>query len=273
MRWCEAITIEVLTLRTIRTIIGLAVVFYLTFAIRQVRADDWGTLSGRFVYDGKAPAPEKIDTGGKDPEVCGKHPLVDESLIVDPDGGLANVYIYVRTKDVKVAPEYEKTASDKVVLDNKNCRFEPHALAMRTTQTLDVKNSDPVGHNTNASLEANAPFNGIISVGTDSEQKLTSAETYPKPVKCNIHPWMSAWLLVRPNPYFAVSDKNGKFEIKDLPAGTELEFQVWHEPGNVKGATIDGKDAGWKNGRFKYTIKPGNNDLGDIKIKPSQLAQ
>lgn len=239
--------------------------------LQTARAEDWGTLTGRFVFDGKAPAAEKI-TVNKDQEVCGKHPLNDESLVVDDKGGLANVFVWVRTKDMKVAPSYDAKAKDKVVLDNHECRFEPHALAMRNTQQLEVKNSDSVGHNTNAALVSNAPFNGIIPAGKESDFTLSMAENTPATVTCNIHPWMKGYLLVRPDPYFAVSGKDGKFEIKDLPVGKELEFQVWQEKaGNVAKASIGGKDAGWNKGRFKYTIKPGANDLGEIKLDASQF--
>jgi hypothetical protein len=260
-------------MKTIRTIFtsAFAVTVFVAGAL-AARADDWGTLTGRFVFDGKAPAPATI-TPDKDVEVCSKHPLNNESLIVADDGGVANVFVWVRTKDVKVAPEYAATANEKAVLDNHNCRFEPHALAIRTTQPLEIKNSDPMGHNTNgADLKANAPFNGVIPSGKDEDMTLSLAEPFPAKLTCNIHPWMNAYLLVRPDPYFALSGKDGKFEIKDLPAGTELEFQVWQEKaGNVEKAQLGGKDGNWKRGRFKYTIKPGANDLGDIKLDPSQF--
>ena len=253
---------------------GLSIIAAVVVAVgfsQAAQADDWGTLTGRFVYDGKAPTPAKI-TPDKDQEVCGKHPLNDESLVVDDKGGLANVFIWVRSKDVKVAPGYEAKAKDKAVLDNHDCRFEPHALAMRTTQPLDVKNSDPMGHNTNAALVVNSPFNGIIPSKSEHDVELSQAETMPATITCNIHPWMKAYLLVRPDPYFAVSDKDGKFEIKDLPVGKELEFQVWQEKaGNVAKANVSGKDGGWTRGRFKYTIKPGANDMGDIKLDASQF--
>lgn len=235
-------------------------------------AEEWGTLSGRFVYDGKAPAPQHLSIV-KDQEVCSKPPtLVDESLLVDDKGGLADVVIWVRTKDVKVNPEYDKTAKDKAVLDNHHCRFDPHVLGMRDTQPLEIKNSDPMGHNTNLQLTANAPFNVIIPASTSTDKKIDNPELGPATVTCNIHPWMKAYVLVRPNPYFAISDKDGKFEIKDLPAGKELEFQVWQEKaGNVEKANVGGNAADWKRGRFKMTIKSGANNMGEIKLEPSQF--
>lgn len=249
------------------------VVFALVAFTGAAHADDWGNLSGRFVYDGKAPAPAALNIN-KDVEFCGKAPApVDESLVVSDKGGLANVLIWVRTKGVKVNPEYEKTAKDKVILDNSHCRFDPHVVAMRLGQTLEVKNTDPMGHNTKIDFVGNNGFNQSIAAGeTMDPSGITSPETNPINVSCTIHGWMTGKLLVRPDPYFAVSDKDGKFEIKNLPAGTELEFQVWQErPGNLDKAMIDGKPAA--KGRFKYTIKPGNNDLGEIKLDPKQFAK
>ena len=92
-------------------------------------------------------------------------PLKTENLLVSPDGGLANAVIMLRTKNVKVNPEYEKTAKDEVVLDNKNCRFEPHVQVVRLSQTLLLKNSDPTGHNSNIAPLLDTPINPMLAAG------------------------------------------------------------------------------------------------------------
>jgi hypothetical protein len=230
-------------------------------------AGDWGTLTGRIVYDGKAPAPAPIDTS-KDPSCKAK--LVDEKLLVGPDGGLANAVIMLRTKDVPVNPEYDADAEGKIDLTNKDCRFEPHVQIVRLSQELLLKNDDPTGHNTNLAPLKNAAINPILAVGADPiPYKFSSEESVPVKVSCNIHPWMGAWIVPRSDPYAAVTDKDGKFTIKDLPAGKELEFRLWQESaGYLKNATFKGGKADVR-GTFKLKIKPGENDLGDIKVSSS----
>ncbi len=238
-------------------------------AVTSARAADLASLTGRFVYDGKAPAPVKIDAN-KDPEVCAAQPLFDEGLLVDEKGGIANAVIMLKTKNVPVAPSYADSANAKVELDNKKCRFEPHVAVIRTSQTLDLKNSDPIGHNSKIDPLTNPGINPILPAGgAPLNHKFTAEEGLPVKVGCNIHPWMGAWLIVRKDPYAAVSDSTGTFTIKDLPAGTELEFLFWQEnPGYLKNATFNGGKADAK-GRFKIKLKPGTNDLGDIKVSGS----
>jgi hypothetical protein len=230
-------------------------------------AADWGTLTGRFVFDGKAPTPAPIDTS-KDP-MC-KVKLTDEDLLVDAKGGLANAVIALKTKGVAVNPAYESSAKDSVELDNKNCHFEPHVLVVRTSQTLLLKNSDPTGHNTNIASISNDGINPILAAGADPlKHKFAKPEVRPVKVGCNIHTWMGAWLIVRTDPYAAVSDTTGTFTIKDLPAGKELEFGLWHEKaGYLRNASFKGGKSDSK-GNFKYKIKPGENNLGDIKVSGS----
>lgn len=234
--------------------------------------EPWGHLKGRFVYDGTPPAADALQIT-KDQEVCGKHDLRDESLIVSEGGGLKNVVVFLYLGRGDEAPEahpsYADAASTAVVLDNLNCRFEPHVAMLQTGQTLLVKNSDPVGHNTKIDTFTNPPMNQTIPAGGMLEHSFDEAERKPMPTSCTIHPWMTAHLLIRDNPYFAVSNENGEFEIKNLPRG-DWTFEVWHEKaGNIDSVSIGGQTKAWSRGRVDVSIVGGDNDLGEIKIAPA----
>ena len=249
--------------------IALLMVIGLLLAV-HAQAAEWGDLSGRFLYNGKAPAPKPLKIT-KDQAICDHHGLVDESLIVGSQGELANVFVYVRTPKPAVHPDYAKTANAEVVLDNLNCRFAPHALVLRTTQPLVIKNSDATGHNTNLGSLKNE-FNQIIPTNDKFVTHCKIEEKTPVPVRCNVHEWMKGYMLVRSNPYMAVTDTDGRFTIEKLPAGSELEFQLWHETcGFVKGSGVKGQKVD-KRGRLKFTIKPGKNDWGNIRVDGAVLA-
>src|SRR5438034_6883243 len=107
-------------------------------------AQEWGDLEGTFLYKGTPPTPAKI-TPTKDPEYCGKHPLVEENLVVNKDNkGLQYVVIYLADMaKPKIHPDYDKAAKGEVVIDNENCRFSPHVQGIRVGQTLVIGNKDP----------------------------------------------------------------------------------------------------------------------------------
>ena len=237
-----------------------------------VGAAQWGDLSGTFLYDGPVPVAQPISIT-KDIAFCGKHKVVNEELVIGSGGGLKNVVLYLYLKRGSDKPavheSYAKTAKAEVVLDNDKCRFEPHIVLLRTTQTLVVGNKDAVGHNTKIDMFNNPSINPIIPAGSQLKQQFAVPERLPSTVSCSIHPWMTARLIITDNPYFAVTDENGKFEIKNLPVG-EWTFQVWQEKsGYVSEVTQDGKATSWRRGRVTVNIKPGSNDLGIIKVKPS----
>jgi hypothetical protein len=233
---------------------------------------DVATLTGRIVYDGKAPTIKPIEAT-KDVEVCGKHEIPDEQLVVSKDGGIANAVVMLRTKGVK-APASAGEAAKSVVLDNKGCRFEPHVQIVLTSQNVELKNSDPIGHNSKIDPLLNPGINPILPAGGEPVvYKFAQAEALPVKVGCNIHPWMGAWLVVRTDPFAAVTDADGKFTIKDLPVGKELEFGLWQEnSGYLKNAAYKGGKAN-PQGRFKIKLKAGDNDLGDIKVAPSVFSK
>lgn len=244
----------------LQTILRMTAVAGLAIGLTTAaQAAEWGNLKGRFVYEGKAPTPENIPTD-KEP-LCAKHPVVNEELIVNEDGGIKDVVIYVSSKEVKVHPDYEKSAKDTVVMDNKHCRFNPHVLTMRLSQTLELHNSDPFSHNSNMTPFGDEGINPLIGAGAMATHQFNRIQKAPVPVNCGIHGWMKGFIVIRDDPYAAVSDEHGNFELKNLPAG-ELEFTVWQEK---SGWLAAGK--GWsKKGVFKHQIKPGDNDLKEIKV-------
>jgi plastocyanin len=232
-------------------------------------AEEWGTLKGRFTFGGAVPASSELKAD-KDVEVCGKHKLLSEEMVVGADKGVANVVVFVRDKSVKVHPDLAASKSEKVVLDNKDCRFEPHVAFVQTGQTLVLKNSDTVGHNSNVATIKNPPSNSLIPAGGESTVTFSNDEAIPAQVTCNIHPWMKSWLVVRPNPYAAVSKADGSFEIKNVPAGGELELQLWHEKaGYIGEVTIGGKAEKIAKGRKKVKVAAGDNDLGEMVLNAS----
>ena len=237
-------------------------------------AGGWGHLKGKFTYDGTHPKPSAVPIT-KDQAFCGEFGLMDEGLVVNADNdGIANivVYLYLRrgAKVPEVHESYAERAEAEVNLDNKNCRFEPHVSLLRTSQTLHVKNSDTVGHNTKIDTHDNPALNLTVPARGMFDQQFTAAERRPAAVSCSIHPWMKGWLVVQGSPYAAVTNKDGEFHISNLPSGN-WTFQVWHEVGeNIDEVRIDGKTTKWSKGRVEIAIDPDDTtDLGEIKLAPS----
>ena len=224
----------------------------------------WATLKGRFVFAG-APGQPKALVVDKDTEVCGKSSkLYDRSLRVDASGeGLADVVVFVR----KASRVKNAVSEEPLVFDQKNCEFLAPVFAARVGQPVDVRNSDPVGHNTNID---GTSFNQLIPAGQGTTYKPDSEMGMPRMVTCNIHPWMKAYVIFRKDGYAAVSAVDGSFEIADLPAGEPLEFQVWHAraTGSGGGLIVERPDLKWNpKGRFTITLEADEvKDLGAVEV-------
>lgn len=235
--------------------------------------DGWGTLSGRFVITGDIPKQETLDVT-RDEEVCGLPGLKDESLLINAENrGIANVVIFLDSRDkVPVHPALTKAASKPAVLDNKDCRFVPRIVRVQTGQTLRMLNNDPVVHNAAAYLRRSIPFNEIIPTAKPSERVIGKAERGPARVDCSIHPWMRAWLVVLDHPYSVITDADGNFELRDIPAG-EHTFHLWHErSGSLSRAVADGAVLETDRGRLTLDIPDGGIlDLGEIQVTAEQL--
>lgn len=226
----------------------------------------WGTLKGVFKFAGGPPAGSFLSTAGKDGAVCGAQ-VPTETLMVDSGTkGIANIIVYAR-KVSRVYDAYKKAPGQKREFDQKKCLFLSHVFACQTKDTLQIKNSDPISHNTNLSPQGNAGINPVLPAGGEVDYKFNKPLTLPTEVTCNIHPWMKAFILARDDPYFAVTGKDGTFEIANLPAGEEIEFQVWHE--SAPGGGLEARSA-WSKGRFRMKLTDGKTeDLQTIEVPPS----
>ncbi len=186
-----------------------------------------GDIKGTVTLDGTAPKNEPIKMNA-DP-VCvreNKNPQFQETFEVGSDGkSLANVFVYVKDG---LGNYVFDTPTEPARIDQKQCRYHPHVFGMRVGQPLEIVNSDPTLHNIHAMPKANAEFNNGQPI-----QGMKMTHTFDKeevmiPFKCDVHGWMNAYVGVLNHPYFAVSDKDGKFELKSLPPGT-YTIEAWHE--------------------------------------------
>jgi plastocyanin len=165
---------------------------------------------------------------GMDPgcTIANAEPNFSQQYVVTK-GRLTNVYIYIKEG---LEGKNFAVSSDPVVLNQKGCRYDPHVLALMAGQTLRVLNDDPTMHNVHA--QPNAPGNQQWNMsqmprGAPIETTFHNPEVM-MPFKCNQHPWMKAYVNVAANPFYAVSDAQGGFEIKGLPPG-EYTVAAVHE--------------------------------------------
>jgi hypothetical protein len=147
---------------------------------------------------------------------CGKlnpNKVTTRHYVVGKDGGLANVFVYL--KDAKAAP----ATADSPTLDQNGCMYDPYVLGVVTGQKFKIKNSDPELHNVHATPKINKEFNfGQPIKDQVSEKSFDQAEVLVR-MKCDVHPWMFAYIGVVDHPYFAISDKDGNFKISGVPDG------------------------------------------------------
>jgi hypothetical protein len=252
--------------RTGQFIVAIAIS---VIVVGNAQAQGWGDLKARFVLDGEIPAPKNI-VSGNDEAICKKHNVVDEQLVVNPmNKGIANIIVSLApAKETKlpIHESYEKSAKGSVALDNLNCRFEPRVTVVRTTQSLQIGHKDPIGHNTNVTMQLNASQNQLIPPNGEFKMTFSVEENFPATVQCNIHPWMKGYLVVKAHPYVGVSDKDGNLLIKDLPVG-KWTFVLWQESsGYVTEGVQDGKGVKWARGRAEIEIKAGGTDMKEIKV-------
>ena len=186
-------------------------------------------ITGKVTLEGAAPEAKEIDMSGvKECAALHADPVTEPGIVADENGNLANVIVAIKKEEGQDLPG--DPSSEPAVLDQQGCMYSPHVVAMMAGQELMVKNSDPFLHNVHALSTVNPAFNfGQPNVDPGKKVESPKAEEVFR-VKCDVHPWMSAYVGVFEHPYFAVSKEDGTFSIKadELPDG-EYTLTFWHE--------------------------------------------
>lgn len=183
-------------------------------------------LTVKAPFEGTAPAAENIKADA-DPKCKLMHPtgVTADQVIVNSNATLKNVFVYVKEGLSGQKFETPKTA---VSFDQQGCQYHPKVFGIQTGQTLEILNSDDTLHNVHALPTASQGFNlGMPIKGMKLKKTFSKPEVMVK-IKCEVHPWMSAYAGVLDHPFYGVTGEDGSAQIKDLPAG-EYTLEAWHE--------------------------------------------
>lgn len=223
-------------------------------------AEEWGTIKGQIIYAGdKVPDMETLKVEKDTAHCLSEGPIKSERWVVDPSSkGVRWAMVFLKAPAGESLPIHDslKTTGGEVELDQPVCRFSPHVTGVREGQKFITKNPAPIAHNVVISGVRNT-YNVQVPAGGGTSNFSLVAEPGPIAVGCGAHPWMKGYVWVFKHPYFAVTDAQGRFEIKLAPIG-KRNLVIWHE------------EAGFASGRAGQAveIKPGEVvDLGQIKIK------
>lgn len=176
-------------------------------------------------FEGQAPVAEKLKADA-DPKCKLAHPegIDNDSVIVNANGTLRNVFVYIKEG---VTGKFE-TPKEAVQFNQVGCAYTPKVLGLMTGQQLEILNSDDTLHNVHALPTQSQGFNlGMPIKGMKLKKSFAKSEVMIK-VKCEVHPWMGAYIGVLDHPFFAVTGEDGSAKINNLPAG-EYTVEAWHE--------------------------------------------
>ncbi|MEO8168842.1 MAG: carboxypeptidase regulatory-like domain-containing protein [bacterium] len=210
-----------------------------------------GDVTGKVSFSGTAPKATVLRMDAD--KVCKaahKEPQKSEEAIVNSNGTLKNVLIYV--KDGLGNRKFE-ASSKKVSFEQKGCMYSPHVLGIQTGQELEVTNDDPTLHNVHSLSKENPQFNvAQPKQGMKLTKKFDKPEVFK--VKCEVHTWMGAYIGVFNNPYFAVTGDDGSFTINKLPAGN-YTLEAWHEKFGTQTAKVKVDASGKATADFNFAAK------------------
>jgi len=212
------------------------------------------TVTGTVTFDGKVPGlkPLAMDAEPVCHKMHGGKPVANEMLVLGGGNTMANIMVWV-SKGLPAGKTYPAPKTP-VVLDQKGCRYIPHVMGIMVGQPYRILNNDGILHNIHTLPKINPSFNR----GQPATVKEMTT-SFPKPenmfqVKCDVHPWMSAYIGVHTHPFFSVTSTDGKFSIAGLDAGT-YELTAWHERLGTQTASVTVSGSDTKSQNFKFAVK------------------
>ena len=182
-----------------------------------------GSVHGRVVFQGEAPRRVKLMLV-KDADVCGHDDQYDQRLIVSNDHGIKNAVVYLT--GVKEGKPLSSLGS-KFIFDQRGCRYRPHILLVPVNTPIEVLNDDNILHNLHTFSKKNRPVN---MSQPKFRKKMEISFKYPEFIhaRCDIHGWMSGWIIAVDQPYYTITDADGNFSLSDVPPGT-YTLNCWQE--------------------------------------------
>jgi plastocyanin len=218
----------------------------------SVAAEAGGSISGTVGFTGEAPQRRALKMSA-DPACeaanAGKTRL-GEAMVIN-DGKVQNVFVYV--KDGLGDAKFDVPA-EPVEMDQNGCMYTPHVVGAMAGQTIVIKNSDATLHNVHSLPENSKPFNSAMPMkGMTIKKKFSEPEVMVR-MKCDVHPWMSAYIGVLPHPFYSVSAEDGTFKIDGLPAGT-YTIEAWHEKLGTQTQSVTVGDGGSATADFSFAPK------------------
>ena len=185
-----------------------------------------GSVTGKVNFTGTAPQMEQVSMAA-DPVCAGLHsePVYTETVVANANGTLKNVFVYVKEG---LEGQSFPAPTEAVTFDQHGCWYKPHVFGIQVGQPLQIVNSDSTLHNVHSLAEKSKQFNlGMPIQGMKLKKTFENPEVMAK-FKCDVHPWMNAYVGILTHPYYSVTGEEGSFEIKNLPAG-EYTIEAWHE--------------------------------------------